>query len=153
MRRPLFSFNYVLQANIYTAATFVQFQVCFARQYIHCGNLCSASSMFCKAIYTLRRPLLFFKYVLQGNLYNVATSVQFQVCFARQYIHCGDLCYFSSMFCKAIYIIWRPLFSFKYVLQGNLYNVATSVQLQVCFARQSIKCDDLCSVPSMFCKA
>ena len=137
-------------------------------------------SMFCKAIYTMWRPLFSFKYVLQSNLYYAATSVQFQVCFARQSIQCGDLCsilvcfarqsiqcgdlcsvssmfckaiytvrrhlFSSSMFCKAIYTMWRPLFSFKYILQGNLYNVAISVQFQVCFARQSIQCGDLCSV-------
>ena len=172
MWRPLFSFKYVLQGNLYNAATSVHFQVCFARQYIQCGDLCAVSSMFCKAIYTLRRPcsvsnmfckaiytmwrpLFSFKYILQGNLYNVATSVQFQVYFARQSIHvqCGDLYSVSSMFCKAIYTMRRPLFSFKYVLQGNLYNKATSVQFQVCFARQSIQWGDLCSVSSMFCKA
>ena len=155
MWRPLFSFKYILQDNLYTynAATSIQFQVCFAKQSIQCGDLCSVSSMFCKAIYTIRRPLFSFKYVLQGNLYNGATSVQFQVCFAKQSIQCGDLCSSSSMFCKAIYTMRQPLFSFKYVLQSNLYNAATSVQVQVCFARQSIQCGDLCSVSSIFCKA
>ena len=172
MRRPLFSFKYILQGNLYNAATSVHFQVCFARQSIQCGDLCSVSSMlykaiytkrrprsvssmFCKAIYTMRRPLFNFKYILQGNLYNAATSVQFQVCFARQSIQvqCGDLYSVSSMFCKAIYTMRRPLFSFKYVLQGNLYNKASSVQFQVCFARQSIQWGDLCSSSSMFCKA
>ena len=138
MRRPLFIFKYVLQGNIYTVVTFVQFQVCFARQYIHCGDLCSVSTMFCMAIYTMWRPLFSFKYVLQGNLYNVPTSVQFQVYFARQSIQCADLCSVSSIFCKAIYTMRRTLFSFKYVLQGNLYHVATSVKFQVCFARQFI---------------
>ena len=189
MWRPLFSFKYVLQGNLYNAASSVHFQVCFARQYIQCGDLCAVSSMFCKAIYTLRRPcsvsnmfckaiytmwrpLFSFKYILQGNLYNVATSVQFQVCFARQSIQsgdpvqfqvcfarqsiqCGDLCSISSIYCKAIYTMRQLLFSFKYVLQGNLYtyNAATSIQFQVCFAKQSIQCGDLCSVSSMFCKA
>ena len=109
--------------------------------------------MFCKAIHTMRRPLFSFKYVLQGNLYNAATAVQFKVCFARQSIQCGDLCPVSSMFCKAIYTMRRPLISFKYILQGNIYTVATFVQFQVCFARQSIQCGDLCSVSSMCCKA
>ena len=138
MRRALFSFKYVLQGNRNNAATSVQFQVCFARQYKNCGDLCSVSSMFCKAIYTLRRPLFSFKYVLQGNIHTAATSVIFHVCFARKSIQCGDLCSVSSMFCKAIYTLRRPLLFFKYVLQGNLYNVATSVQFQVYFARQSI---------------
>ena len=131
MRRPLFSFKYVLQGNLYNVATSVQFQVYFARQYIQCGDLCAVSSMFCKAIYTLRRPLFSFKYILQGNLYNAATSVQFQVCFARQSIQCSDLCSISIIYCKAIYTMRQPLFSFKYVLQGNLYHEATSVQFQV----------------------
>ena len=140
----LFSFKYVLQGNLYNAATSGYFQVCFARQYIHCCDLCAVSSMFCKAINTMCRPLFSFKYVLQSNLYNAANSGNFQVCFARQYIHCGDLCAVSSMFCKAINTMCRPLFSFKYVLQGNLYNASNSVHFQVCFARQSIQCGDLC---------
>ena len=153
MWRPLFIFTYVLQGNLYNAVTSVHFQVCFARQYIHSGDLCAVSSMFCKAIYTLRRPLFCFNYVLHGNLYHVATSVQFQVCFARQSTQCTDLCSVSSIFSKAIYTMRRTLFSFKYVLQGNLYHVVTSVQFQVCFARQSVQCGNLCSVSSMFCKA
>ena len=153
MRRPLFSFKYVLQGNLYNVATSVQFQVYFARQYIQCGDLCSVSSMFCKAIYTMRRPRFCFKYVFQGNLYNAATSFLFQICFARQSIQCVDHCSVSSMFCKAIYTMLRTMFSFKYVLQGNLYNVATSVQFHVCFAGQSLQCGDICSVSSMFCKA
>ena len=138
--------NMFLQHNLYNKATSVQFQVCFARQSIQYCDLCSVSRLFCKAIYTMRRPLFNFKYVLQGNLYNAATSVQFQVCFARQYIHCGDLSSVSCMFCKAISTMRRTMFSFKYVLQGNLYNAVTSVQFQVCFARQSIQCGELCSV-------